>query len=303
MPKLIVIGPGRLGTALALALKAAGHSILGAFAPSSNSESSEGFLRLTGTPVFPFDALEQQLALVQSADGVLVTVPDKAVSLIAQTLHKTKAHRAGQVVVHTAGALSSLALSPLQESGVSIGSMHPLQTFADPLLGSKRFRGVTVSIEGDEPAVAFARQLIEDLGGKPVVIPAEAKPRYHAAAVLASNAVIALASVASELLELPGALNALLPLMQGALENLDALGLPQALTGPVDRKDQATLLSHLKALQNNPTALQVYCALGEATVEVAKRKGSLTQADEQALLRLFQDTSLRRLPSQDPMDT
>ena len=291
MPKIIMIGPGRLGTALAIALQHAGHQILGALAQSTHSESSERFVRLTNTSVYPMQNLLSHLELIEAADAVLITVPDKAVSFIAQTLGNTKTHWTGQMVLHTAGALSSAVLQPLREQGAATASMHPLQTFADPLLGSTRLSGTTFSLEGDAAAVEFASDLVKDLKGLPVVISAEDRPRYHAAAVLASNAIVALVSVASDLLMIPDALPALLPLMRGAMENLESLGLPKALTGPVDRNDQSTLLSHLQALQDNPTALQVYCALGEATVQVARRKGSLTRADEEALLHLFRRTT------------
>ena len=105
MPKLTIIGPGRLGTALAIALQHAGHQVLGALAQSPHSESSEQFVRLTNTPVRPIHNLLSHLALIENADAVLITVPDKAVSLIAQTLGKTKTQWAGQMVLHTAGAL------------------------------------------------------------------------------------------------------------------------------------------------------------------------------------------------------
>lgn len=291
MPKLIMIGSGRLGGALAVALERVGHEVLCTFVHSPHTESRTRAARTINIPLYPITDLHLHTELVESADAVLIAVPDKAVSETAQTLLREGAYRTGQVCLHTAGALSSSVLSPLQQVGVAVASMHPLQTFADPLLGAERFTGITFSLEGEPMAVAFAHGLVKDLGGKPVVISAASRPRYHAAAVLASNAVVALASVASDLLGLPDALQTILPLLKGAVENLESQGLPNALTGPVDRNDQSTLLSHLEALQDNPTALHVYCALGKATVQVARRKGSLTRTDEQKLLRLFQGTA------------
>jgi len=282
--KLIIYGPGRLGTAFAIALQAVGHDVLCAYAQDSRNESSLRFQRQTTSPVY---LITEHAAILREADAVLITVPDKAVSVVAQTLMEKKALRAGQVVLHTAGVLDSSVLSPLQSLGATTGSLHPLQTFADPRLAAQRLHGIYCSLEGDDAAVAFATRLVQDLGAVPVVIDPGLRPRYHAAAVLASNALVALAAVATDLLALPEGLQALLPLMRGAMENLETVGLPDALTGPVERGDQETIRVHLNALQDNPTALHVYTALGRATVEVAARKNRLTNAEQQVLRTLF----------------
>ncbi|OFW82244.1 MAG: hypothetical protein A2201_05440 [Alicyclobacillus sp. RIFOXYA1_FULL_53_8] len=284
MSKFIIYGPGRLGTAFAIALQTVGHDVLCAFAQDSRNESSLRFSHHTASPVY---LVSEQAAMMREADAVLITVPDKAVSVVAQTLMEHKALRAGQVVLHTAGVLDSSVLASLRSLGPAVGSLHPLQTFADPLLAARRLHGVYCSLEGDAAAVAFATRMVQDLGAVPVVIAPDLRPRYHAAAVLASNALVALASVATDLLSFPQGLQALLPLMRGAMENLETIGLPGALTGPIERGDKETIQVHLNALKDNPTALHVYTALGHATVEVAARKNSLTQAQQQALATLF----------------
>ena len=285
MSKLVIYGPGRVGTTLAIVLERAGHKVLFACAKSPDSPSSRRFKQLTGRPVYTVEHVAHQLT---EAEVVILTVPDKAVSLTAQTLADAQSLHPGQIVVHTAGALPSSSLSALRPSGVSLGSVHPLQTFADPKLTAPRIRGTAFSLEGDSDAVATVGQLVRDIGGTPLVIDHDARPRYHAAAVLASNAIVALAAVASELTGLPNGLQALLPLLRGTLDNLETLGIPAALTGPVERGDLTTVGTHLQALQNNPTALHVYCALGEATVAVARQKGSLSNVEQSTLMEMFQ---------------
>ena len=112
-------------------------------------------------------------------------------------------------------------------------------------------------------------------------------PAYHAAAALASNALVALASVAAQVSGLSDGLKALLPLLYGAVDNLDRLGLPAALTGPIERGDISTVEAHLQALQHNPTALSVYAALGKATADVARSKESLSQQQWEYFQQLF----------------
>jgi predicted short-subunit dehydrogenase-like oxidoreductase (DUF2520 family) len=284
MRRFVVIGPGRMGTALALAIQACGYEVTAACGNTA-SESSRLFRTATGCPVLDWTALSPYL---DAADAVLVTVPDKAVTPVAQTLADSGWCGANKVVIHTAGALPSSALNPVLTTGALRLSLHPLQTMADPTSGPALLRGAYCTLEGDPDAVALGTTLVQAWGGIPAPIRPEQRPAYHAAAVLASNAVVALAAVAAEVSGLDDGLHALLPLMHGAVQNLARLGLPEALTGPVDRGDVSTVESHLHALQHNPTALSVYAALGIATANVARDKGSLPHAEWVRFTQLFE---------------
>ena len=289
MDKFAVIGPGRVGTALTLALQNAGYSVLAAHGSSqTRTGNHQRFESLTGVPVLNWETFTDRL---QQADVVVVSVPDKAVTSVAQTLGNTGDLCAGKIVVHTAGALGSDALAAVQAAGSFVLGLHPLQTVADPAAGVALLRGAYCTLEGDSAAVAQANQWIADWGGIAVTIEAKDRPRYHAAAVLASNAVVALAAVAVRLSGLEAGVEAFLPLLQGAVQNLRNLGVPDALTGPVDRGDFRTVESHLQALKNNPTELSVYAALGIATADVAFAKGSLSPLQRDQFVELFRNHS------------
>lgn len=281
MQAVAIIGPGRVGTALFLALSGR-YELLGVAGGSRASQ--ELFLRRTGRAVSP-----SSLALCLQADLVFLTVPDRAVAPLAAELGAAGAFHAGQIVAHTAGALPSAVLSPASDSGAELLAFHPMQSFAEPERGPDLFQGVTCSIEGTPRAREVGAELAQALRMRPWQVEARHKPRLHAACSLASNALVALLSVAATTAaaadgpkERQEALAALLPLCQGSLENLLRLGLPLALTGPVERGDAATVQKHLDLLAG--AADDVYRALGLVAVDLAREKGSLG-SDEAARLQ------------------
>ncbi len=267
-----IVGPGRVGTAMALALRDQ-MSMLGAAGGSQAAQDL--FRRRTGLMIHP-SAPE----LCRAADWVFLTVPDRAVRPLAAELGEAGAFRAGQVVVHTAGALPSEALRAAQAHGADILALHPMQSFADPELGPRLFDGITCTLEGTPGGRSAGEGLAYALGMRPWQVAAEDKPRLHAACSLASNALVALLSVAASTAagsddpaRRAEALQALLPLSRGSVENLLRLGLPQALTGPVERGDLGTVEAHLDLLQG--PAEEIYRTLGLVAVALAREKGSL----------------------------
>jgi predicted short-subunit dehydrogenase-like oxidoreductase (DUF2520 family) len=172
--------------------------------------------------------------------------------------------------------------------------MHPMQSFAEPERGRDLFQGITCSIEGTPGARQPGADLALGLGMRPWQVEAADKPRLHAACSLASNALVALLHVAAATAAASGdaaarqqALAALLPLTRGSVENLARLGLPAALTGPVERGDEATVRAHLDLLHGD--ADDVYRSLGLVAVALAREKGSLAPGEASRL-----DVMLRR---------
>ncbi|MFN3337166.1 MAG: DUF2520 domain-containing protein, partial [Thermomicrobium sp.] len=160
------------------------------------------------------------------------------------------------------------------------GVFHPLQTFAgraDPAA----WHGVAVAIEADPPLAAELASLARRLGAQPFSLDPAQRPLYHAAAVLAANGLTALAGVAADLLhratglEREAVVRQLLPLLQGVLANLEQLGLPQALTGPMARADRATLERHVAALaRETPEWLVLYRVLAQAMLPLARERAA-----------------------------
>jgi len=249
-PVTAIIGAGRMGRGLAVALERGGHAV-----------------RLLGRDRRPDATSDAQL--------VLIAVPDDAITAVAADLVAERAVDARQVVLHLSGVLDRAALRPLASIGAGLGSFHPLQTVAEPAAAPDLLRGAYAGIEGDERALAAGERLAAMLGMRAVRLAPGAKPAYHAGAVIASNYAVALAAVAERLARRAGvpaadARSLYLPLMRGTLANL-ALGPASALTGPIRRGDEATVRRHLAALSAEERRL--YRELGLVTVELAREAG------------------------------
>jgi len=217
--------------------------------------------------------------------AVILAVPDTALSEVAHDLAAAGPAPPGCAALHISGAISTDVLAPLHGAGYAIGSLHPLQTVADPFFVSPaRLTGIGFAIGGDPPAVLAARRLANALGGIPFVIPPNLRPVYHAAAVVASNYVIAVVAMACRLMEQAGVpagdtLPALLPLVEGTVDNLKSLGIHGALTGPVARGDVDTVRLHLARL--SPDERPLYSALGREVLRIARTAGlDARRADE-----------------------
>lgn len=220
-------------------------------------------------------AVAEPQAVADASDTVFLAVPDHAIEAVCRSIR----WQPGQVVLHCSGAHSLDLLAHAEEAGALVGSIHPLQTFAGRPDDANRIAGSVIGIEAAEPLRARLADLATRLGARPIFLTAESKVLYHVAAVLISNFGVTLAALAAELWESFGtprddALRALLPLFEGALANLTAVGVPQALTGPIARGDVTTVASHLDALaEYRPQLLPLYRELGYKTVELACERG------------------------------
>lgn len=263
--KVGIVGPGRAGLGLALALRRAGVTVCGVH--GRRPKPVPRGVRLSVGDVPPWLA---------DADVVLLAVRDDALAALVRGLARGP-WRGGQVALHLSGALTHAVLAPLRRAGVRTASWHPLMTVsADPRRAAAHFRGATFALEGDAAAVRAGTRLARLLGGRPVRVRAAAKTRYHAGAVFASNYVVVMLEEAEMLLAAAGmtrpqARAALLPLALASLENVLDAGPAAALTGPVRRGDVATVRRHLAALRGPRRRL--YAAVAEAATRLARTAG------------------------------
>jgi predicted short-subunit dehydrogenase-like oxidoreductase (DUF2520 family) len=270
-PEVSIIGTGRLGTALAIALAREGYSIAALVARHRESAKRAARLLDGSTRVMAV----KELADLPPSKLLLIATPDDQIASVAKTLAKLP-HELGRpaTVLHTSGALSSTVLAPLRDNGWSTGSLHPLASISEPKAGAQLLRGAFWCVEGDQRAVRLGRMIVRDLDGKSFSISSEKKPLYHAAAVMVSGNVTALFDVALEMLGECGltrrqAQNALLPLLASAVRNLEKLDPSRALTGTFARGDVETVKRHLEVLKNNPAALEIYRWLGLRSLELS----------------------------------
>ena len=276
------IGCGSAGRPLGRLLVNAGIPIRGVCCASARSARDASRFMAQGAPMPAQEA-------AAAARTIIIATPDRAIEeadqAIASSLNR------GAVVLHLSGALSSSILAASAGAGARVGSMHPLQSFTDPRKALELVGGSIFACEGDDEAVRRAIAIASAVGGKPITIGTDTKPLYHAAAVAASNFLVSLLCLSVDLMEKTGmdrktALEALLPLIDGTLKNARTQGVPQALTGPVERGDADTVHTHLIAIRALcPELEEKYQALTGMTIEAALRKGSISEQDAAALFR------------------
>jgi hypothetical protein len=264
---LFFIGPGRAGLSLGYALWQAG---------------AVGTLTYCGRkpdppphPLFIEGVAEYVFGLERPDPGttaVFLSVPDEVLPEISMALAAHGEAPGGCAAYHLSGALGTDPLAPLVGQGYSAGTLHPLQTLADPVLGARQLQGIAFALSGDPNALGTARRIIHHLGGTALSVQVPKRPLYHAAAVFASNYLSGLVNGAARLMVQAGvseedALGAILPLARGSLENLERMGPVQALTGPISRGDLETVRLHLRTLE--PRERSLYASLGLELLHLA----------------------------------
>ena len=272
MLKLGFIGAGTVGTALAVRLNSKGYRIA---AVSSRSQASA---RNLAQAVNGCRVLNNQ-AVADTAELIFITTPDYA---IAPVVSQVK-WQPGQSVVHCSGADSTDILEPAKKLGAQVGVFHPLQTFAGVRQAIENMPGSTFALEAEEPLLNILKDMATALDGHWVMLKASDKVIYHAAAVIACNYLVTLVKLATDLWQTfsippPQATQALLPLLRGTINNIETIGIPQCLTGPIARGDTGTIKKHLDALQKSaPTILSTYRELGLQTIPIALAKGRINK--------------------------
>ncbi len=284
MPETIgFIGAGKVGTALAVLLSRRGYKVVSVY-DQNTAAANNLAVQIIGCHVA--DMPEQT---VSTANTVFITTPDSVIQLIAESLK----WRQGQAAVHCSGADSTDVLEPARKAGAKVAAFHPLQTFAGAKEAMENMPGSTFAIESEEPLLTTLKKMAEDLGGSWIILEAEDKAAYHAAAVFVSNYLVTLVKMAADLWEtfsIPPdkATKALLPLIRGTVHNIETIGLPNCLTGPIARGDAGTILKHLNTISRKaPELLTAYKALGMQTIPIASAKKSIDEPQARELESLL----------------
>ncbi|MGI6082423.1 MAG: Rossmann-like and DUF2520 domain-containing protein [Limnochordia bacterium] len=279
------IGAGRVGSSLARALSARGYEV-DVLVRRTLAGAKETVLRV-GAGRGSTDVGE-----AAAADIVFLTVPDGAIEQVCNDVAVRGLWEPRHTVVHCSGALSLRVLRAAADRGAAVLSLHPMQSVADTVSGAESLLGSFFGLEGCRRGLIVGEELVQALDGRALHIAPGGKAAYHAAAVMVSNYLVALMDVGCDLFVKAGlpredAVAALLPLAKGTLANVEEQGIPRALTGPIERGDATTVVSHLRILDENPELKEIYCLLGQRTVHLAKRKGSAGEKELAAIAALL----------------
>ncbi|MBN1571719.1 MAG: DUF2520 domain-containing protein [Deltaproteobacteria bacterium] len=284
--KIGIVGVGKVGTAIGVLLKEHGYEI--AFISSTNKDKLEkASVEMGGVKTIDNPVDGNDRSVVESfhgADIIFITTPDRAIGDAAKEMAEGGCLRPGQIVLHMSGSLTSDVLAAARTSGALLASMHPLQSFADFSQAAKNIPGSIFCLEGDKDAMPPLKEIIKLLDGIELIIPKEEKPLYHAGAVVASNYLVSLVWAAVQMYAAIGmrekdAINALMPLIEGTLNNIKKLGTPKALTGPIARGDCETISDHIETIRVKvPHLMEFYRVMGMLTVDAAEKNQSTTEA-------------------------
>ncbi len=287
-----IIGAGRVGSAVGALLARAGYVISAVAAQTkAAAESARSF---TGAQHGATDPVRA----AAGAGIVFITTPDRAIRDVSEKLAAGRALAAGTIVVHMSGAHSLDLLDAAAAAGAFRAVLHPLQSLASREQGVANLPGSYFRIEADAGALNTAQELVTALGGVELKLPgwtqdASSTMLYHAGAVAVSNYFVALVDYGLKFYEKLGAdrteaLRAVLPLIRGTLRNIETVGIPDALTGPIARGDASTVRDHIEAMKARaPELLGLYREMAQRTVAVARDRGSLSEEVVTELLRII----------------
>lgn len=278
-----VVGVGRVGSALGVALARAGHEVVAVSGVSAESRARADRM-LPGVPVLAVDEA------VDAADLVVLAVPDDVLRPLVSGLADTGVWRAGQLAAHTSGAQGIGVLDPAAARGVLALALHPVMTFTGRPEDLDRLDGATFGVTALDELRPVAESLVVEMGGEPVWIPERARSLYHASLTVASNHLITLVNDSLTMLSGAGVdepARLVAPLLSASLDNVLRLG-DAALTGPVLRGDVATVAGHVDTLARSaPDVLASYLVLARRTVERARATGQLSAARAAAVLEVL----------------
>lgn len=272
-PSIAIVGPGRLGSALSVALKRAGYTITEVVSHDGahSRRTATSLAKTVGARArTPADAR-------LDADVIWLCVLDREIANVAVQLAPVT-RWPKKIAFHSSGALASDELDFLRRRGAAVASVHPLMTFVRDSKPS--LDGVPLALEGGTAAVRIARRIALDLNAQPFLIRKQDKVAYHAWGAFTSPLLIALLVTAEQVAGAAGvnpneARKKMLPILKQTIDNYGTLGAAAALSGPLVRGDTAIVTKHLAVLKKIPEARKVYLTLARATLrylEVGNRK-------------------------------
>lgn len=219
------------------------------------------------------DCFQTAEEVIAASDTIIISTPDGAVKKVWESLNKENVK--GRIFCHLSGSLSSDVFSGIEKLGGYSISIHPLFAFSDKESVYQQLNHVSFTLEGHPYAVVQWKDILSALGNASLVMDKAVKPKYHAAASILSNHVIAVLETGYELLADCGfskeqARSFSEILVRDNVEHVIRDGGVKALTGPIERADEETVEKHLSVL--NPEQREIYQACGRQLLAMAREK-------------------------------
>ncbi len=276
--KVGFVGAGKVGCSMGMLFASTQHNLVGYYSRTSSSAIDAADF----TNSKHFSNLE---TLIKESDTLFITVPDDAIASVWNQIKHMSI--AGKMICHCSGSLSSEIFKDIDETGAFGFSVHPLLAVSDRYVSYQELPKALFTIEGNESHIGDIRELLDLSGLKSVVINGDVKTRYHGAAVLCSNLVVALIQAAEDELRICGFSeeqlgDAISPLLLGNVKKVLSVGTNAALTGPIERNDVGTVKKHLKVFDGLDK--EIYQTLSKKVLTIAKEKNPENDYSELELL-------------------
>lgn len=262
-----IIGAGKVGCSLGKYFRLANLEVTGYY--DVNEDLAKEAATFTETTF-----IEDLETIVKTSDTLFLTVPDDLITTVWNQMKDMSLE--GKFICHCSGALSAGDAFPgIDKCGAFGYSVHPLFAVSDKYNSYKELSHAYFVIEGDEKHREEIAGIFKNLGNEVRYIAAKDKVKYHCAAAVCSNHVVALIQESLELLQECGfdeesALKALTPIMLGNMQHIVERGTVNSLTGPVERADVKTVEKHLSCL--NEKQQMLYRLLSEILISIGEKK-------------------------------
>ena len=264
--KIGFIGAGKVGFSLGKYLKDGQQNIIGYY--SKNVDSAKEAAKFTSSNYY-----NNISDLINNSEIIIITTPDGVIKEIWQTIKELSIKN--KIICHCSGSLSSSIFSNIEDYNSYGYSIHPIFAFSDKYNSHNKLKEAFITIEGSNKYLDYLKKIFEGMGNKVQVISENNKNKYHSASVFASNHVIAIIDTSIELLKECGfsdntALEALNTLIINNIYNVLQNGIINSLTGPIERNDIDTVISHLNCLEKDDREL--YKLLSRRLLKIATIK-------------------------------
>lgn len=262
-----IIGAGKVGCSLGKYFRLANLEVTGYYDVNENlAKEAATFTETT--------FIKDLETIVKISDTLFLTVPDDLITTVWNQMKDMSLE--GKFICHCSGALSAGDAFPgIDKRGAFGYSVHPLFAVSDKYNSYKELSHAYFVIEGDEKHREEIAGIFKNLGNEVRYIAAKDKVKYHCAAAVCSNHVVALIQESLELMQECGfdeesALKALTPIMLGNMQHIAERGTVNSLTGPVERADVKTVEKHLNCL--NEKQQMLYRLLSEVLISIGEKK-------------------------------
>ncbi len=251
--KIGLIGCGKVGTSMFYYLSK-NNSAVGVY--DINKTHQERTARLLHVKKNP--PLEQ---LCRTSTALFFATPDDEIKNAYKKIQRFIEGK--KYLFHFSGLLPA-AVFP-KKRDVYRASVHPFATFPQLFMPPAR-KQYMLFLEGDQRAVKGACTIFDKKHFTLKTISAKKKVHYHILGVFSSNFIVGLFSAMRSMAKHLGWTeqemhDAIFPMIEETLENIQLYSSEGALSGPLVRGDTKTIRRHLRALKKDKHLAAIYKAL------------------------------------------